>query len=427
MFLKKTGTFLFIALIFTGCQTYTNENEKIRADLYNGKYNEAIKKLDESSFSKEKQNYSLFLMEKGMLLYLQDNYKDAVNSWVNSDKHLDELYTTSISKTASSLIINDSKSDYTGEAHERVLLPIFSSLALFANKDNNNAIAMIRRTNDIKHEFSAKEKYKNILKYDLFSSYFSGLMYENKNEWDNAIIEYKKALNNFNENNKNTDNNQQIENFILKDLARLAEYRKRNDILKEIDTNRRNIKWISQDKFVKMGEIYVVYESGISPIKVAKNIPFVTNKTYVNISFPEYKQIPYKNHYSEIFINNVLVGKTLIFAEIGKMAKESLENRKAADLTKIAARVIAKDVATRKIGEQNPLAGLAANIFSMSTEVADTRSWTSLPDTIQIYRITVTPNKEFTLKIKPEFGSPIEQSITLNAGEKKLIRFRTFD
>ena len=90
MFLKKTGTFLFIALILTSCQTYTNENEKIRADLYNGKYNEAIKKLDDSSFSKEKQNYSLFLMEKGMLLYLQDNYKEAVSSWVNSDKHLDE-------------------------------------------------------------------------------------------------------------------------------------------------------------------------------------------------------------------------------------------------------------------------------------------------------------------------------------------------
>jgi hypothetical protein len=52
------------------------------------------------------------------------------------------------------------------------------------------------------------------------------------------------------------------------------------------------------------------------------------------------------------------------------------------------ARLIAKSKLTQQ-AEKNfgPLGGLVANIFVASTETADTRSWTLLPESIHICRV----------------------------------------
>ena len=422
MQLKKI---IFISLsvtLISGCQSYTQENQNIRENLYSGKFSEATTNLDKSSIATESRNFALFTMEKGMLLYLQGDYLNSVKQWQNSDKKLDDLYTTSISKTTASFIINDSMSDYTGEAHERYLIPIFSSIAFFANHDQNNSLVMIRRTNDIKNALDNDNEGANLIKYDALSNYFSGMVFETKGEWDNSIISYKNALTNI----KNGPL-KSAETQITKDLARLAEFRKRSDILNDIKKNYPSLNWQKHSDLLKQGEVYVIYESGNTPIKTPKDILFPTDKTVVRISFPEYKDVYYKNKSSEIFIDQKSIGKTIIMEDIGKMAKQALEDRRVRDIAKIAARVIAKDLAARKLGEQNPLAGLAANVFSLATETADTRSWTTLPDTIQVFRFPIPANKETSITIKPEYGAPMSYKLKLSAGEKSLIRFRTFN
>lgn len=128
-------SFLLLQLPFVfSCQTYTKENASMREELYAGDIPKAIKTVDDSSIASQDRNFALFRMEKGMLLYLNKQYDKAIELWLQADKKLDDLYTTSISKTAESFIINDSMSDYEGEAHERVLLPIFSSISFFSTR-----------------------------------------------------------------------------------------------------------------------------------------------------------------------------------------------------------------------------------------------------------------------------------------------------
>lgn len=423
----KIYTLFFVsAVVLSGCQSYTQENSNIRNNLYNGKIPEATKMLDESSLATEGRNFALFKMEKGMLLYLQSDYQNATKNWIQSDQKLEDLYTTSISKTAASFIINDSITDYTGESHEKILLPIFSSIAFFANEDTNNSIVMIRRTNDIKKAMDSDDFGKNLYKFDIFSNYFSGLVYETKSEWDSAIIEYKKAITNIQLNAENS-HFKSAELQISKDLGRLAEFRNRTDILKEIKAKFPNLTWENHHDLLKKAEIFVIYESGNSPIKVPKEILFPTDRTVVRISFPEYKDIQYKSKISEVYVNSKLAGKTILMEDIGKMAKQALEDRRVRDVAKMAARVLAKEVAARKLGDENPLAGLAANAFGAITETADTRSWTTLPDTLQVFRISIPANKLTSVSIKPEYGMPLEQNFTLPANKKKLIRLRTFN
>lgn len=413
-------------LLFAGCQTYTKENSAIRDNLYKGNIQEATAIIEKSSLAKEERNFALFKMEQGMLHYLQQDYLNATKNWIKSDQKLEDLYTTSISKTSASFIVNDSVTDYTGEAHEKILLPIFSSIAFFANDDANNSIVMIRRTNDIKKAMDTDNIGKNLTKFDVFSNYFSGLVYETKAEWDSAIIEYKKALNSIQTNSEQTNFNK-AELQIAKDLGRLAEFRNRSEIVKEIKNKYPNISWENQNKLMQKAELFIIYESGNSPVKVPKEILFPTDKTVVRISFPEYQDIYYRSKSSDIYLNSTYMGKTILMEDIGKMAKQALEERRVKDIAKIAARVIAKDVAARKLGEESPLAGLAANVFGAVTETADTRSWTTLPDTIQIFRIAIPANKQTTIVIKPEYGSSLEQTFSLPANKKKLIRFRTFN
>ncbi len=424
---KKLILILLSILSVTACQSYTQENQKIRNDLYARNFKEASIKLDESSLAKEGRNYSLFGMEKGMLLYLQGEYPNATKQWIQSDRKLEDLYTTSISKTTASFIVNDSMSDYTGEAHEKILLPIFSSIAFFAANDQNNSLVMIRRTYDIKKSLEADNEGANLFKYDAFSYYFSAMVYETKNDWDNAIVEYRNALKNIQSEQQQKGNFKDAENQILKDLGRLAEYRNRNDILNDIRKVNPGLTWQKHNDLLKKGEVYIIYESGNSPIKMAKDIVVPTDRTVVRISFPEYRDIPYKSRYAEVYIDDRSAGKTVVMEDIGKMAKQALEDRRVRDIAKIAARVIAKDLAARKLGNENPLAGLAANVFSVITETADTRSWTTLPDTIQVLRVPLTPNKDINLILKPEYGTSLNYKLKLAAGEKKLIRFRTFN
>jgi hypothetical protein len=420
---KSFRLVILIICFFFGCQTYTSETQKIRTQLYSENFKNATKILDESSFSKDKKNLALFCMEKGMLLYLQSKYQEAVKHWLRSDQQLDILYTTSVSKTTGSFLLNDTITDYTGEDHERILLPIFSSLAFFAKNDPKNALVMIRRTYDIKKYLSQKSNSENIFKYDGFSSYFSGMVYEAEKEWDNAIVEYKNALKNI----QNNPNFQRSQALISKDLARLAEFRNRNDILLEIKKNNPNINWQKQSTLLENGEVYIVYESGKSPIKVSKEYLIPTDKTVVKISFPDYQNVFYENHFVDVFLNNKHLGRSFIMEDIGQMAKVALTNRRARDMTKIAARVLAKDLVTRKIQNENPLGGLAANIFSVMTEVADTRSWTSLPDSLQIFRVIVPPQQEAHILLKIQKGPPFHFQVKLKAGEKKLYRLRTLN
>lgn len=419
----KHFTLFFLLLSLNSCQTYTHENEKVREKMYDNQFSEALKLIDESSLATQERNYSLFRMEKGMLLYLQNDYENASKLWRESDKHLDDLYTTSVSKTATSFIVNDAATDYEGEAHERILLPLFSSLAFYAEGNVNNALVMVRRTYNVASQI---KKDSNILKYNVFTHYFSGFAYESKHEWDNAIIEYRAALNALYDQEKSPDTTQ-AKAEVLKALNRLAKLRNRQDVIDIVKRSGVTFTPVEQTQTTKQGEVLIVYECGKSPIKVPEDVVVPTGRTVARISFPKYTDLTYSSRFAKIFVENKFYENSILMEDIGAMARQSLEDRRGRDLAKMAARIIAKEIVTRETQKENQWAGLAVNLLNVATEVADTRSWTTLPDSIQISRILVPANKTTQIEVAPQGGGETKKfNVMLQEGEKQLIRFRTF-
>lgn len=427
---KVFGSVCVAALCLLSCQSYTGSSAQIRSSLIAARFDQALEKLDQSKIATEDRSKALYLMERGQILYLRGDYAEAAKVWREAGEHIDTLYTTSISNTAASLTINQSFSDYEGESHEQVLLPIFSALAWAALGDWNRARIEIRRTDEVLSQIKKREQGgKELYGRDAFPHYLSALIYEANKEWDSAIIEYKRGLDALTANSSWAG--QRVRASLIADpLCQLASLRKRTEMVEFAQ------KFVSgplacnkplQKNQRTTAEVVAFYEVGRSPLKVPRDIVIPIQGQVVRISFPVYERQPYASGTASIQVNNIRAGRTEVIQDIGHLARKALEARRGADTVKMAARVLAKDQAARATGRAlGPLAGLVASVFGAVTETADTRSWTSLPDQIQVARLKVPANQLVTIRIVPNMGKPVEQSVRLNPGDVHVMRLRTF-
>lgn len=414
-------------ILLSACMSYTDEVKSIRTSLYENDYDEALKKIDSSSLAKSNRDKVLYYMERGMILYTMRQYDAAAKDWAKARDRIDELYTVSISNQAASLAINESYSDYEGEEHEQLLVTTFSAIAYFANQEPQKAIVEARKSYEVLKQLNEKNE-KGKFSRDAFTHFLAGLIYESKHEWDAAIVEYRNALSAAIENKSWAPENE-ISKTIAASLASVADLRGRSELIVDLKKKFSDLKWTSQQELRKTGEVFIVYESGKSPLKISADIVLPVQGNIVRVAFPAYKDLYYSAKSASVYLDDNLVGKTLLAQDIGVLAKQALEDRRVKDTARMIARVIAKDQAARLVGKNfGGLAQLATSLAGAVTETADTRSWTFLPDTIQILRVPIPSQKDVRILIKPNGGAkPFEAVLNLKPGEKRLLRYRTFN
>lgn len=426
--MKFPARLLAAALLATAsaCATYTDQSAEVRRALHVGAYDEALTKIDQSSLARSSADKALFHMERGSILYMAGRYSGAVADWAQASQRLEELYTTSVSKQAASLAVSESFADYEGESHEKVLLPLFSAIAFFANEQPERAIVEVRRTYELLKVMNAKgSDAKNNISRDAFAHYLSALIYEAREEWDAAIVEYRNAIEAFKDNKDWSGG--VTSRLFYEPLGRLAESRGRAEIVAQVKKAMPGLTWMKQAELNKMGEVYVVYEAGRAPLKVAQDFPVPVNGGVINISFPVYQRTGSGAGGATVSVNGRSVGSTQIVQDVEALAIEALTQRRGRDLVRLAARVIAKDQASRAAGKAfGPLARLATSVAGAVTERADTRSWTSLPATVQILRVPVDAGVDSRILVTTGSGRPEEFVTKLRPGEKKLVRLRRF-
>jgi hypothetical protein len=429
--LAQTSLLVCILSLLAACQSYTQESAKIRVSMQSSRFEEALKLLDQSSISSQKRNTALYLMERGMIQYLNEDYAAAAEDWRKASEHIEKLYTISISSAAASMAVNDSYGDYEGELHEKVLLPTLSALSWLAAGDITKARIEARRLDEILSLLEKDEPNKDKPKFarDAFAHYLSGLIYEAKREWDSALIEYNRGLKNVL--GSNSWNSERVRPSLFADpLCRIAHLRGRKEI-KEAAEKSASLGSVCTSLPAAaepdQAEVVIFYENGRSPIKESQDIVLPIQGQVVRISFPVYRAQSYSSRGAAVILNGTQKGRTQIVEDIGFLARKALESRRAVDTIKMAARVLAKDQAARAAGRAlGPLAGLAASVVGAVTETADTRGWTSLPDQIEVYRLAVPAGKEMEVTVRPDSGKLLRFVGTLKPGEIKVMRLRSF-
>ncbi len=394
------GAALLVGGLLGSCASYSDKTKEMRDAYTRGDWDKALEALKESGETERSADRVLWRLEAATIYDRKTDFSKSRSLFLEADSIADELYTTSISKTAASFVVSDASSDYEGEDYEKVAIHTMMA-----------------------HQFIAQgNKYGE----DAYGRYLSGLIYEAKNEWDNAIIEYWKAIELY-----ETEFKAYVEGGVPKELIRacyrILAYRHRDDRVKILKQKYGKFLTETPEEAVKSmtthAEIIAVHELGRITPKITGEFFIPVGSQVVRISFP--RLLP-KSMYVGLTGLQVDGGVGFVGAEntayMDQIASDTLENRRTRIIAKSMARLLIKgqinDQARRNFG---PLGGIVANVVTAATETADTRSWTLLPQGFFVSRVMVKPG-EYQVSVKTAGKTSSIQKVKLKAGQTALLR-----
>lgn len=285
--IKKYCIYLIIIIIIIGCSsTKTNVSQygEIDQKLYSGNYQAAISQVEASKEKvyKEKDKV-LYYLNLGMLYHYAGEHEKSNNFLTKAEYAIEDLFTKSASKIATSILLNDNALDYSGEDYEDIYLNVFKALNYINLNETDAAFVEINRINlklgklddkykdlgdkmsagmakksdeDLKDENKpdfkpAKNKFHN----DALGKLISMLLYRSENDWDDAKMDLDKIK-------EAWQSQGQIYNF---SMPQLDTYLERTDETK----------------------VDILSFIGKSPIKKAATYYITTFDGYVNITSTE--------------------------------------------------------------------------------------------------------------------------------------------
>lgn len=392
----RLGFLLFSSIIFYGCATYTEQTSEVRSMYASHNYKGSLTALEESVVKEKESNKLLYLLEKAMIYDRLGKAKKSRTLLLEASNLEEDLYTESISKKAVSFVYNDTVQDYSGEDYEKVAIHLMLMLSFLEEGNLKSALISARKINNKLNEINQKYSAdsSNRYKEDAFSRYLSAVVYESNGEWDNAIIDYRKALKLY-EKDYSLFYQGNVIPKIVAPLYCLTKKRRRKSLRKGLE--KKWSKYLTKKErkcglYHNRGALVVVSQAGQLSPKIAKDFTFPVDNRIIRFSFP---YIP-RTSYSWMGRTGINIKdkffKAENFEDLQAIAHYTLEDKRGRMILKSGARLLAKLAVTDKVEKEfGPLAGLLTSILGAATETADTRSWTLLPQAFYVTRMNLKP------------------------------------
>ena len=366
-------------------------------------------------------------------------------------------FTRSVSRELGSLITNDALRPYAGEEFERVFIHYYRSLNYRYLSDPQAVLVEARKANECLANYVRLSDTELSYRNDAFIQYVTGLLYEAENEWNDAYVSYRLAERGYEAYAEafGTRAPRQLGRDLSRaayvlgfddDMAILAE---RYGLENAEITGKRSTEAIV---FVESGMIARKREMDISiPITEADNSKQiqVTSrralqryhhshgryhghrvKYWLKLAMPYYEP-----RVSRVWNVRVSAGGRAVTAELVEdldaIARRNLEDKEDTILLRTIARGLAKYSATKAAKKESSFLGALVNLFGVSTEAADTRSWLTLPARIHLARLPVEPGTvDLLVELLDGRGSPMEAqlfpALEVAAGQKLVLSHRSF-
>lgn len=429
-------------ILLNGCATtsvfssYTKHAKNYKACIECGCPTECLEAQKEKHDSDDK---ILYYEESGRVSYLAGEIEESKKYFEAAATSIDEEWAkpdATLSELAGSALTNDNAIAYRGKSYEKILIHTYQSLNYWEQGDLEGAAVEARRASNeqvmaldnhqkelIQAEEAAKKNsidlenqqaginkwceampevspsiknsFQNALTY-----YLSGVLWEIYGEPDNALVAYKQAFDIYPSNT-----------YTAKNILRIAEQLGIHDDVEYIKQYYPNLDphHLTSEK----GRIVVIYEDGFVPEKQELNIPIILPRLeslsslkcvgiqLQNIAVPYYS----KHHRSCVCPLNVgscntCWGKTQTICDIRSMAIKDLQEEMNPIIVRQIVRLVAKYALSIQCGKASPLLGIACGIYNVMSERADLRSWSTLPEEIQIADFWV-PEGDYPLILNP--------------------------
>jgi uncharacterized protein len=408
---------LALAFLLSGCATYSDSFAPIQGALAAQQYDAALKDIDKES--KSKKDHVLYLLNKGMVLRMKRDFTGSNQALEAAKLEMDQLYAASVSENAMSFLINDATVSYGGEDYEQVLIHLYMALNYLELGQEDEARVEAQQVDVTLREISSKvlgSKYTQ----DAFSLYLSGMIYEDLGEWSDAMISYRQAYNAYKK--YPASFGMPIPDTLKHDLLRLSQREGlRNEAARYGKEFGIPLNADAPDAGAPAaGQLVFILNNGLAPIKREKVGTFlapapstVTAGTaaapvYVTIALPYYESRPNDVTDFRVAVAGKLATGELV-ENIDAIARASLDSHMAAIMARSIARAVAKAAiqeAVDRAGQNGNrdtaaaalLGSIAVRIAAIATEHADTRSWLTLPASIQMTRLALPPG-QYTIKV----------------------------
>jgi hypothetical protein len=454
---RVPAAFLAVAcLIAAGCATHAQQRARVEDALVRGDYAAAIEELDEH---KDPGNV-LYLLDRGLLLHYARRYAESNEAFEAAEIRIEDLYTRSLSKEAAALLTSDTVIPYDGAPFERALIHYYRTMNYLYSDDLDEALVECRKANLFLAALADRTEGKSTAyQDDAFLQYLTALLYEDAGDWDDAWVSMRQAEQAY---------ARYSERFGVAapaslgvDLVQLARGLGYRD---EYESCRARYPDAADTSAADAGELILFFENGLAPIKrqIDIAIPILKGETneyrdrhdefgvllagryprydyeeakldyLLRVAVPKLQPRPPAVRTAEVSVGGASA-RTVVVEDVAALSETALGEAMPKILLKTVLRGLTKYLATRGAKKEGgEVAGILMNIFTAATERADTRGWITLPNDIQMARVSVPPGEyQVTLRFLDAGGRAIASqdagTVRIEKGKRKYVSWRAYE
>ena len=452
--LKQSLIIACLMMLVSACASFYEVSQNFNHEFENGNIDRAVTSLKGDKQYKKQSVQFLYYSNLGLLRSMQGEY-------IKSNKAFEkaflfgEDYKVNYFTEAASYLTNPMVTMYRGEDHEHLLPLYYKALNFLKMNQYEEALVECRRLNIRLQQLSDKYKSPEKFQRDAFIHNLMGIIYQANNDWNNAFIAYRNALEIY-ESDYTKMFNIVAPEQLKKDLLISAW---RTGFTDEYNTFLDKFGWTDFDpKRQPDADLVFLWHNGLSPVKSEWSINFAVTggqdnlfvlendgKTmsfpfHVNdkddrtsladlkvfrVAFPKYVERPLYFSSASVQVD----GHTYpleVAEDINKIAFKSLEDRMALEFSKTLLRAALKKAAEHSLRKENKGWGAVLGAVNAITEKADTRNWQTLPHSISYTRVPLHEGaNETRFTVTASNGQETPFSFTYQARKGQTL-FHTF-
>ncbi|MGD8531636.1 MAG: hypothetical protein PVG97_11695, partial [Syntrophobacterales bacterium] len=186
--LKKHGLALLIVLLWaflsvttiSGCGMPRHLTTTVDEMSARGEFSQALSYVEEHEEDYQNRNRLLFYLDEGMLAFSLGDFEKAIQAFTAAEQLMEELYTISISREATTFLINDNTAPYRGEDFESVMVNLFLALSYANLSKIEDALVEARKIDSKLATINLQydDEHQNAYREDPFARMLIGIFYE---------------------------------------------------------------------------------------------------------------------------------------------------------------------------------------------------------------------------------------------------------
>lgn len=398
------------------CSSYVRKSTEIRDLLARAQYEQALKKIDDISTSNSRL---LLLYEKGLVLHCEGRYEESNAAFEQAEEVLEDLYTKSVTRQLASMTVSETIAQYRGDAFEAVLVNYYKILNYLALDDVDGAMVECRRVN---HKLQMlQDGGETYFVNDPFLQYLTAMVYAMGGELTDADVSYRTATDLYADSTftpvvpappslycdagfleRAIGDRQAADSLlarascpppdgagrvnILLECGEIVQKGEANAVIPIFESDR----WDDNERFAHELENryhqhynhppHVKYWLKVSLPTLAPRPPLVA-RAVVHARPADDRRSPGTD------------ADAVIVENLDAYAAQAFQEKESTVLVRAIVRGLTKYVAFTAARDKNEGLGALVNILNITTETADTRSWSTLPQSIWMARLQLPPGR----------------------------------